>query len=117
MFRRPPRGPNDDAMLLDTYSLAVLPGFVPGYRLLLSCTPESNGGVIPMSTDVKSTAIPPEVMADLQRAAENAAKGLRDREVMLRAAQRMDQMREETYRKHGLLNIGLSAIRELRNSV
>ena len=69
-----------------------------------------------MSTNVKSPAIPPEVMAELQQAAESAAKGLRDPDTMLQAAQRMDRMREETFRKHGLLDIGGLAIRELRDS-
>jgi hypothetical protein len=69
-----------------------------------------------MSTNVKSAAIPPEVMAELQQAAESAAKGLRDPDKMLQAAQRMDRMREETYGKHGLLEIGVLAIRELRES-
>jgi hypothetical protein len=69
-----------------------------------------------MSTNVESPAIPPEVMAELQRAAESAAKGLRDSDTMLQAAQRMDRMREETFRKHGLLDIGVPAMRELRDA-
>ncbi len=58
----------------------------------------------------------PEVMAELQRLADDAARGIRDPERMRRAAERMDRMREETYRKHGLLDIGLPAIRELRDA-
>ena len=45
-------------------------------------------------------AIPPELMASLRE-----------------AAGRMDRMREETYRKHGLLDIGVPAIRGLRDGV
>jgi hypothetical protein len=66
-----------------------------------------------MSTD---TLISAEVMAELQEAAERAAKGIRDPEAMGRACERMDRIREEIFRKHGLLDIGLPAIRELRDS-
>lgn len=69
-----------------------------------------------MATVEKSTFIPPALMAELQRAAEDAAKGIRDPEKMRQAAERMDRMREETYRKHGLLDIGVPAIRELRDA-
>jgi hypothetical protein len=69
-----------------------------------------------MSTELRSPTIPTEVMAELRRAAEDAAKGLRDPERMRRASERMDRMREETYRKYGLLDIGVTAIRELRDA-
>ena len=36
---------------------------------------------------------------------------------MRRAAERMDRMREETSRQHGLLDIGVPAIRELRGDL
>ena len=62
------------------------------------------------------TVFTPEVMAELQKLADDAAKGIRDPERMRQAAERMDRMREETYRKHGLLDIGLPAIRELRDA-
>jgi hypothetical protein len=60
--------------------------------------------------------IPLEIMVELQRAAENAAMRVYDPEEMRQACHRMDGMREETYRKFGLLAIGVSAIRELRES-
>lgn len=69
-----------------------------------------------MATVGKPSAIPTEIMADLQRAAEDADKGVRDPERMRKACERMDRMREETYRKHGLLDIGVPAIRELREA-
>jgi hypothetical protein len=62
------------------------------------------------------SAIPSEIMAELQKAAEDAVKGIRDPEKMRMACERMDRMREETYRKHGLLDIGVPAIRELRDA-
>ncbi len=69
-----------------------------------------------MATVEKPRAIPPEIMAELQQAAENAAKGIRDPEKMRLACERMDRMREETFRKFGVLDIGVPAIRELRDS-
>ena len=59
--------------------------------------------------------IPPELMTELQAAAEYAAKGVRDPQVMKQASERMDRMRDEIYRQHGLLDIGVPAIRELRD--
>lgn len=67
-----------------------------------------------MTTIDKPPAIPPEVMANLQEAAQRAAQGVRDSEAMRLACERMDRMREETFRKHGLLDIGVPAVRELR---
>jgi hypothetical protein len=61
-----------------------------------------------------STEITPEIMAELQEAVERAMKGIRDPEAMRKACERMDRMREETYRKHGLLDIAVPSIRALR---
>ena len=69
-----------------------------------------------MATVDKPTAIPSEIMAELQKAAEDGAKGIRDPEKMRKACERMDRMRVETYRKHGLLDIGVPAVRELRDA-
>ena len=69
-----------------------------------------------MATVDKPSATPSEIMAELQKAAEDAAKGIRDPEKMRKACERMNRMREETYRKHGLLDIGAPAIRELRDA-
>jgi hypothetical protein len=52
----------------------------------------------------------------LQQAANRAAQGIRDREAMRIARQNMDRIREEIRKEHGVLDIGVSAIRELRNS-
>ena len=59
--------------------------------------------------------IPPDLMAELQRAAESAANGARDPEEMRKACERMDRLGEEIRRKHGVLDIGVPAIRELRD--
>lgn len=65
-----------------------------------------------MSTET----IPAEIMAELQEAADRAAKGIRDPEAMRRARENIDRIREEIFAKHGILDIGLPAIRELRDS-
>ena len=54
-------------------------------------------------------------MAELQAAADRAAKGIRDPQSMAKACERMDRLREEIRRKHGILDIGVPAIRELRD--
>lgn len=69
-----------------------------------------------MSTTKIPTDIPPEVMAELEEAVRYALSGQRDPERMRQAAERMDRTREEIYRRHGLLDIAVPAIRELRDS-
>ena len=70
-----------------------------------------------MAHDEKPSAITPELEAEFEEAVRQAMSAKRDPEAMRRAAERMDRMREETYRKHGLLNIGVPAIRELRGEL
>lgn len=59
--------------------------------------------------------IPPELLAEMQRAVDLAAKGVRDPEAMRRACEDMDRLREEIFRREGLLDIGVPAIRALRD--
>ncbi len=68
-----------------------------------------------METKTTDNTISPKVMAELQEAADNAAKGIRDPESMRQACERMDRRREEIRRKHGLLDIAVPSIRELRD--
>jgi hypothetical protein len=68
-----------------------------------------------MTTAQENRSIPPEVMAELEEAARRALSGIRDPEAMRRACERMDRMREEVRKKHGILDIGVPAIRELRD--
>jgi hypothetical protein len=68
-----------------------------------------------MATIEPNSLIPPQVMAELQAAADRAAKGLRDPQIRAKACERMDHLREEIRRQHGLLDIGVPAIRELRD--
>jgi hypothetical protein len=59
--------------------------------------------------------VSPEIAAEMQEAAENAAKGVRDPERVKRARKSMDRIREEIRKQHGVLDIGVPAIRELRD--
>lgn len=65
----------------------------------------------------KPSTIPPEVMAEFDEAVRRAMSGVRDPEAMKRACERMDVAREEIRRKHGTLDIGVPAIRELRGEL
>lgn len=51
---------------------------------------------------------------DLDQAIRRLMNGVRDPEEVRRAVERMDRIREEIRQKHGTLDIGLPAIRELR---
>ena len=69
-----------------------------------------------MSTTIEPELIPPEIMAELEEAARRAAAGIRDPDAMRQACERMDRLSEDVRRKHGVLDIGLPAIRELRDA-
>ena len=69
-----------------------------------------------MSIDTSPARIPPDLMAELQAAADRAATGVRDPEAMRKASEDMDRIREEIRRQHGVLDIGGPAIRELRDA-
>jgi hypothetical protein len=60
--------------------------------------------------------IPAELMAEIQEAAENALKGIRDPEKAKEARQRMDRIREENRKKFGDAPVGVDIIRELRGT-
>jgi hypothetical protein len=60
---------------------------------------------------------PPEnLIAEMQAAVERAAKGIRDPEAMRRACADMDQVRDQIRKREGVLDIGVSAVRELRDT-
>jgi hypothetical protein len=59
--------------------------------------------------------ISPELMAELQVAADKAASGVRDPEAARKACEDMDRLREEIRSRHGVVDIGTPAIRELRD--
>ena len=68
------------------------------------------------TTAIKSSGLPigiaPEIMAQMEEAVRIAMSPIRDPEVMRLACEEMDRIREEIYQKHGLLDIGVPAIRE-----
>ncbi len=68
-----------------------------------------------MATVEKPRAIPAEDMAELQKAVDNAMKGVRDPEAMDRACEEMDQGREEIRHRLGEVNLAVELIREARD--
>ena len=68
-----------------------------------------------MSTELKDTGVSPEVMADAQVILECVAAGIPvPFEVSQRVHERAEEIRSRVFRKHGLVDIGVPAIRELR---
>jgi hypothetical protein len=66
----------------------------------------------------KNGAIPPDVMADMQAVADHIAYGTPlDPEVRQRIRKRAEAITREIYEKHGVLDIGVPAIRELRGEL
>jgi hypothetical protein len=61
------------------------------------------------------TTIPPEVMADLEYAVQLVLTGKKDPEFSARVRAESEKIREEIFREHGLLDIGVPAIRALRD--
>jgi len=57
----------------------------------------------------------PCAAAEMEEAARRALTNVRDSEAMKEACQGMDKLREEIKKKHGVLDIGVSAIREVRD--
>jgi hypothetical protein len=66
---------------------------------------------------LEADPIDPILTAEFQAALRRATSGVRDPEAMRRASERMDRAREEIRRKHGVLDIGVPAIRELRGEL
>ncbi len=67
------------------------------------------------TTEAKDAGIPAEVMAELEHAAQLAASGRKDPTFARRAADEAARIREKVERKYGLLDIGVPAIRDLRD--
>ncbi len=68
-----------------------------------------------MST-TEQPAISPEVMAELKAAAEYAATGVRDPEVMRKACAEMDRLREKNAKLYPGPDVGVDIIREMRDN-
>ena len=69
-----------------------------------------------MST-TERTLFSPEVRAELEEAINRLLSGARDPDAVRKACERMDRMREEIQQRHGVLEIGVPAIRELRGEL
>jgi hypothetical protein len=63
-----------------------------------------------------STELIPDVLAQMQEAADRVATGTRDHEAALRACESMDRTSEAIRRRQGILDFGVRAIREHRDS-
>ena len=64
---------------------------------------------------METSTIPCDVLADMERATELAISGKKDPEFERRVQAEAKKIREEIFWKHGLLDIGVPAIRELRD--
>jgi hypothetical protein len=71
-----------------------------------------------MATEAKDTGIPPDVLADMQAVADSLNSGRPvDAEVARRVRQRADKARRELLATHGVQDIGVPIIREIRGDV
>ena len=61
-----------------------------------------------------TTGISLELLEQLKSAGESAARGIRDTKAMGEALASLHRRREEIRKKHGLLDIAVPAIREIR---
>lgn len=68
-----------------------------------------------MSTEANLSGPPADLLTEMQEAAERAVKGIRDPEAMRRAVASLNAVREGIRRRHGLLDIAVPTIRELRD--
>jgi hypothetical protein len=67
-------------------------------------------------SDTEPTLFPPELLADTQAIIEHLTSGRPlDPEIARRIRERAEQIRQEVFRQHGLLDIGVPAIREARD--
>jgi hypothetical protein len=70
-----------------------------------------------MASVEDKNAIAPELIADLEEVARQAmCGGIRDSDLVRRVRERANKARQETFAKFGLQDIGVSIIREMRNS-
>jgi hypothetical protein len=65
-----------------------------------------------MNTD---TVIPSEILADMERAVQLTLSGKRDLEFEQRIRAEAERIRSEILQKHGVLDIGVDLVRELRD--
>jgi hypothetical protein len=68
-----------------------------------------------MATVEELQAIPAEDLAELEKTVQNLIRGIRDPDAMDRAAQEMDDGREEIRRRLGELDLAVEQVRESRD--
>lgn len=69
-----------------------------------------------MATETKDIGLPPEMEADTQAVIEHMTTGKPlNPDVAKRIRERGQRLREAVFQKHGVLDIGVPAIRELRD--
>jgi hypothetical protein len=68
-----------------------------------------------MSTEPNTTGIPPDLQEDAEAILEYLAGKPLDSETCRCIRERGDRIREQILREHGILDIGVPAIRELRD--
>ena len=69
-----------------------------------------------MATTESNCGIPPDLLADTQAVINHVVSGkFLDPEVGRRIRERAERISEEIRQKHGVLDIGVAAIRELRD--
>lgn len=69
-----------------------------------------------MATTESNWGIPPDLLADTQAVIDHIVSGkFLDPEVARRVRERAERIRGEIRQKHGILDIGVPAIRELRD--
>jgi hypothetical protein len=69
-----------------------------------------------MNTKTKGAGIPEKLLAELQGTLANAAHGMRDSEVAMKACKDMDRMREELRKKVGTVDVSVDLVREARDN-
>ena len=69
-----------------------------------------------MAITQATSVIPPEVLAAMEEATRHALTGKGDPEILRQIHEQAELIRKEVLRKHGVLDIGVPAIRELRES-
>ena len=79
-----------------------------------SLTPKELHELI-QSKNPDAVRIPDELWEEMRQATEIAMSNVRDPEVMRQAAERMDRLREQIYKREGLLNIAVPYLREARD--
>jgi len=71
-----------------------------------------------MDTAETTTGVPPDVLADAQVVIDSVSSGKPlDPDVARRVHERAQRSREESFQQHGLLDLGVPLIRELRGEL